>query len=216
MIGGNEDAGHIQHGGVRARAGLRGEDRSAAPGLGLGHSRVARPRRGGSTPDLHRGAVETRRRRRRRSSAGQPAHSHEAGETDEPTRSSGPTNFVVDSTTEVLLERMQNIARLIGMRVAAGRVAAACGWPGCWPRTSPGCLMLNERRTLGLMRLRGISGELMGRALLVSVVGRRRRRRRARPHRRVGGAALDLRARQAAARACSRPAADGDLRRVPG
>ena len=32
-----------------------------------------------------------------------------------------------------------------------------------------GLLMLNERRTLGLMRLRGISGILMGRALLISV-----------------------------------------------
>jgi hypothetical protein len=32
-----------------------------------------------------------------------------------------------------------------------------------------GLLMLNERRTLGLMRLRGISGRLMGRALLISV-----------------------------------------------
>src|SRR5262249_26141454 len=32
-----------------------------------------------------------------------------------------------------------------------------------------GLLMLNERRTLGLMRLRGISGQLMGRALLISV-----------------------------------------------
>jgi hypothetical protein len=31
--------------------------------------------------------------------------------------------------------------------------------------------MLNERRTLGLMRLRGISGDLMGRALLISIVG---------------------------------------------
>src|SRR5262249_13087530 len=32
-----------------------------------------------------------------------------------------------------------------------------------------GLLMLNERRTLGLMRLRGISGDLLGRALLLSV-----------------------------------------------
>ena len=33
-----------------------------------------------------------------------------------------------------------------------------------------GLLMLNERRTLGLMRLRGISGRAMGRALLVAIV----------------------------------------------
>ena len=33
--------------------------------------------------------------------------------------------------------------------------------------------MLNERRTLGLMRLRGVPGESMGRALLIAIVDRR-------------------------------------------
>ena len=84
------------------------------------------------------------------------------------TTSSRRTNFVVDSTTEVLLERMQNIARLIG--VVSLLVALPLLWMA-WVLAAnlAGLLMLNERRTLGLMRLRGISGRLMGRALLISV-----------------------------------------------
>src|SRR6266508_1966865 len=73
-------------------------------------------------------------------------------------------SFVVDSTTEVLLERMQGIARLIGL------VSLLVALPLLWmawvlAANLAGLLMLNERRTLGLMRLRGISGDLMGRAL---------------------------------------------------
>src|SRR4029079_18167872 len=45
----------------------------------------------------------------------EPSHTHDAGEVGEDDAKFGPTNFVVDSTTEVLLERMQNIARLIGI-----------------------------------------------------------------------------------------------------
>ena len=44
-----------------------------------------------------------------------------------------------------------------------------------------GLLMLNERRTLGLLRLRGIAGALIGRAL-----ARQRRRRRNRRAERSG------------------------------
>jgi hypothetical protein len=78
------------------------------------------------------------------------------------------TNFVVDSTTEVLLARMQGIARLIG--IVSLLVALPLLWMA-WVLAGnlAGLLMLNERRTLGLMRLRGISGQLMGRALLISV-----------------------------------------------
>src|SRR6185503_18166316 len=97
-----------------------------------------------------------------------PGHSHEAGEPAEESKFSGSVSFVVDSTTEVLLERMQGIARLIG--VVSLLVALPLLWMA-WVLAAnlAGLLMLNERRTLGLMRLRGISGQLMGRALLISV-----------------------------------------------
>src|SRR5205809_234569 len=99
-----------------------------------------------------------------------PGHSHEAGEPPEDdSKFSGSVSFVVDSTTEVLLQRMQGIARLIGL------VSLLVALPLLWmawvlAANLAGLLMLNERRTLGLMRLRGISGDLMGRALLVSIV----------------------------------------------
>jgi hypothetical protein len=94
-------------------------------------------------------------------------HGHEAGEEDEGSKF-GNINFVVDSTTEVLLERMNGIARLIGL------VSLLVALPLLWmawvlAANLAGLLMLNERRTFGLMRLRGISGELMGRALLISI-----------------------------------------------
>src|SRR5438270_8274432 len=97
-----------------------------------------------------------------------PGHSHEAGERPEESKFSGSVSFVVDSTTEVLLERMQGIARLIGL------VSLLVALPLLWmawvlAANLAGLLMLNERRTFGLMRLRGISGQLMGRALLISV-----------------------------------------------
>src|SRR5256712_2478063 len=99
-----------------------------------------------------------------------PGHSHEAGQpAGDADKFSGNINFLVDSTTEVLLERMQGIARLIG--VVSLLVALPLLWMA-WVLAAnlAGLLMLNERRTLGLMRLRGISGDLMGRALLVSIV----------------------------------------------
>src|SRR6516165_6045101 len=100
---------------------------------------------------------------------GQPEHSHEPGEIgDDGDNKFGVTNFVVDSTTEVLLQRMQGIARLIG--VVSLLVALPLLWMA-WVLAAnlAGLLMLNERRTLGLMRLRGVSGALLGRALLLSV-----------------------------------------------
>ena len=77
--------------------------------------------------------------------------------------------FVVDSTTQVLLARMDRIARLVG--VLSLLVSLPLLWTA-WVLGAnlAGLLMLNERRTLGLMRLRGISGRAMGRALLFAVV----------------------------------------------
>jgi hypothetical protein len=99
-----------------------------------------------------------------------PGHAHEAGEPADESKFSGSVSFIVDSTTEVLLERMQGIARLIG--VVSLLVALPLLWMA-WVLAAnlAGLLMLNERRTLGLMRLRGISGDLMGRAFLVSIIG---------------------------------------------
>jgi len=77
--------------------------------------------------------------------------------------------FVVDSTTQVLLGRMNNIAKLVG--VLSLLIALPLLWMA-WVLAAnlAGLLMLNERRTLGLMRLRGISGQLMGRAMLSAIV----------------------------------------------
>src|SRR6516165_2424405 len=99
---------------------------------------------------------------------GQPEHGHEPGEIGDDDTKFGATTFVVDSTTEVLLQRMQGIARLIG--VVSLLVALPLLWMA-WVLAAnlAGLLMLNERRTLGLMRLRGVSGALLGRALLLSV-----------------------------------------------
>lgn len=120
---------------------------------------------------LHRGAEENAPIPQTALHEGLPGHSHEAGEPPEDdSKFSASTSFIVDSTTEVLLERMQGIARLIG--VVSLLVALPLLWMA-WVLAAnlAGLLMLNERRTLGLMRLRGISGDLMGRSLLISIVG---------------------------------------------
>jgi FtsX-like permease family len=77
--------------------------------------------------------------------------------------------FIVDSTTEVLLVRMEGLARLVG--VVTILVALPLLWVS-WLLAAnlAGLLMMNERRTLGLMRLRGVPGAAIGRALLVSIV----------------------------------------------
>jgi ABC-type lipoprotein release transport system permease subunit len=74
----------------------------------------------------------------------------------------------VDSTTLVLLERMNAIARLIGL------LSLLIALPLLWMAwvlagSLSGLLMLNERRTLGLMRLRGVPGRELGRALLAAI-----------------------------------------------
>jgi FtsX-like permease family len=79
------------------------------------------------------------------------------------------TGFVVDSTTHVLLTRMETVARLVG--VVAVLVSLPLLWMG-WVLAANLCglLMLNERRKLGLLRLRGVPGALMGRAFLYSIL----------------------------------------------
>lgn len=80
----------------------------------------------------------------------------------------GGTAYVLDSTTEVLLEGMQGIARAVGL------VSLLVALPLLWMAwvlgaSLTGLLMLNERRTLGLLRLRGVPGHAIGRVLLGSV-----------------------------------------------
>jgi hypothetical protein len=80
------------------------------------------------------------------------------------------TSYVVDSTTQVLLDRMQAIAGAVG--IVSLLVALPLLWMA-WVLGAnlAGLLMLNERRTLGLLRLRGIAGAAIGRALVASVAG---------------------------------------------
>jgi hypothetical protein len=165
MTGGNEDAAHIQQAEYAPEVVYVAKiDRDRlVSGWDIPGS-LARVE--AINAGLHRGAIDTAPIPKK-IFTGQPSHSHEAGEPDDEDKF-GASNFVVDSTTEVLLERMQNIARLIG--VVSLLVALPLLWMA-WVLAGnlAGLLMLNERRTLGLMRLRGISGQLMGRALLVSV-----------------------------------------------
>jgi hypothetical protein len=119
------------------------------------------------TSSLRHGAVENAPAPKK-IFTGQSGHNHDPGEIGDDDTKFGATNFVVDSTTEVLLQRMAGIARLIG--VVSLLVALPLLWMA-WVLAAnlAGLLMLNERRTLRLMRLRGISGDLLGRALLLSV-----------------------------------------------
>lgn len=81
----------------------------------------------------------------------------------------GTIGLVVDSTTRVLLERMNRIAKLIGL------ITFVIALPLLWiawvlAANLSRLLMLNERRTLGLMRLRGVPGRYLGRAFLLSIM----------------------------------------------
>lgn len=88
---------------------------------------------------------------------------------DSEARKAFASKFLVDSTTEVLLGRMDRLARLVGL------VTVLVALPLLWvawllAANLAALLMLNERRTLGLMRLRGIPGQALGRALLIAIV----------------------------------------------
>ncbi len=76
---------------------------------------------------------------------------------------------IVDSTTQVLLQRMSRIARVIGLLSLL--IALPLLWMAwLFAGNLSGLLMLNERRKLGLMRLRGVPGQLIGRAFLLAIL----------------------------------------------
>ncbi len=134
---------------------------------------------------LQHGAVETAPAPKK-IFTGQPEHTHDAGEVGDDDAKFGPDQLRRGQHDGGAAgQRMQNIARLIG--VVSLLVALPLLWMA-WVLAAnlAGLLMLNERRTLGLMRLRGISGQLMGRALLDQRDGWRLRRRSARPDCRFG------------------------------
>lgn len=92
---------------------------------------------------------------------------HDPADSEE--RRAFAAKFIVDSTTEVLLGRMERLARLVGL------VTLLIALPLLWvawllAANLVTLLMLNERRTLGLMRLRGIPGDQIGRALVIAIV----------------------------------------------
>jgi hypothetical protein len=79
----------------------------------------------------------------------------------------GPRVFI-DNSIRVLLERMQTIARQVGL------ISLLIAVPLLWVSwilmgSLSRMLLLNERRKFGLLRLRGASGVAMGRALLLSI-----------------------------------------------
>ncbi len=80
----------------------------------------------------------------------------------------GTSGYLVESTTLILLQRMERTGQLIG--VVSLLIALPLLWMG-WMLAGnlSGLLMLNERRTLGLMRLRGVPGRTLGQALLTAV-----------------------------------------------
>jgi hypothetical protein len=90
---------------------------------------------------------------------------------DDPPKESRPVSnrFIVDSTTEVLLMRMERLSRVVGLVTVLVALPLLCvAW--LLAASLAGLLMLNERRLLGLMRLRGVPGEAMGHALLVAII----------------------------------------------
>ncbi|MFQ5902243.1 MAG: FtsX-like permease family protein, partial [Candidatus Binatia bacterium] len=71
-------------------------------------------------------------------------------------------------TTLILLERMYGVARLIG--IATLLIALPLlGIAWLLASNLSGLLILNERRKLGLLRLRGVPGRLMGQSLLLTI-----------------------------------------------
>ena len=86
---------------------------------------------------------------------------------DQKAKSLGPTIFV-DNAILVLLKRMAEISRLIGLATLLIAIPLlAIAWMLASNLSS--LLILNERRKLGLMRLRGVPGKLLGQSLLISI-----------------------------------------------
>ena len=76
---------------------------------------------------------------------------------------------VVDSTVLVLLQRMEGVARIIGLLTLL--IALPLLWMAwVFQANLAGLLMLNERRKLGLLRLRGVPGRFLGRGFLLAIV----------------------------------------------
>jgi hypothetical protein len=88
-------------------------------------------------------------------------------EVEEKSKALGPTIFV-DNAILVLLKRMAEISRLIGVATLLIAIPLL-GIAWMLASNLSSLLILNERRKLGLMRLRGVPGKLLGQSLLVSI-----------------------------------------------
>lgn len=88
-------------------------------------------------------------------------------EIDEKIRDLGPTIFL-DNAILVLLKRMAEISRLIGVATLLIAIPLL-GIAWMLASNLSSLLILNERRKLGLMRLRGVPGKLLGQSLLLSI-----------------------------------------------
>jgi hypothetical protein len=92
---------------------------------------------------------------------------HLHAEIEQNAKSMGPTIFV-DNAILVLLKRMAEISRLIGLATLLIAIPLL-GIAWMLASNLSSLLILNERRKLGLMRLRGVPGRLLGQSLLVSI-----------------------------------------------
>jgi hypothetical protein len=88
-------------------------------------------------------------------------------EVEEKSKALGPTIFVDDAIL-VLLKRMAEISRLIGLATLLIAIPLL-GIAWMLASNLSSLLILNERRKLGLMRLRGVPGKLLGQSLLLSI-----------------------------------------------
>jgi hypothetical protein len=88
-------------------------------------------------------------------------------EVERESKALGPTIFV-DNAILVLLKRMAEISRLIGLATLLIAIPLL-GIAWMLASNLSSLLILNERRKLGLMRLRGVPGKLLGQSLLISI-----------------------------------------------
>jgi hypothetical protein len=88
-------------------------------------------------------------------------------EVDQKIKSMGPTIFL-DNAILVLLKRMAEISRLIGLATLLIAIPLL-GIAWMLASNLSSLLILNERRKLGLMRLRGVPGKLLGQSLLITI-----------------------------------------------
>jgi hypothetical protein len=88
-------------------------------------------------------------------------------EIEQKAKSLGPTIFV-DNAILVLLNRMADISRLVGLTTLLIAIPLL-GIAWMLASNLSSLLILNERRKLGLMRLRGVPGKLLGQSLLLAI-----------------------------------------------